>query len=233
MLSKVAGEFQQLLIKGLQHQMSDTANTTHQTSAAPLNAMRQFTFHFKKQKTLDAEGEMIKRPSVILDVPVPTYDGLIVAIGNDSKVSTFLLDLIEEAIKDQVRDMLVDSDKPVQRQEDLDVKKLTLEYIANIPKSERAGGNIPKETWEAFEKDYIEVMYTEARPKASINAAKVFLAKLAPARTDKVSLALLQSRLAEWLTRSSNTDDFMDIYKYLDDRISMLLAKEIDLASQL
>ena len=163
---------------------------THEVKATaePLAIDREFKFSFKKQTITDDLGAEVKRPPVSLLIPMPTFSGLLSSL-DDAKVVAFVLDLCEEAIKDQVRAQLSDNDKPVMRQEDLDISKLTLLAIANMPNSERTGGGISKETWEEWEKDYIEIMVPlrGSDPKANekvAKAAKLFAGRFYQCRTD-------------------------------------------------
>ena len=110
--------------------------------ASPLSVDREFKFSFKKQTIKDELGIEQKRPPVTLTVPIPTFEGLVDIISKDQKAVQFILDLAEEAIKDQIRVQLSDEDKPVNRQEDLDLWKLSISFIAKMPKSERSGCGI-------------------------------------------------------------------------------------------
>lgn len=192
---------------------------------------KEFKFSFKQQTVTDEiTGEEKKRPPVIVTVPVPTIDGLIESLRNP-KVVSFVLDLIEEGIKDQVREQLSDAEKPVNRQEDLDLSKLTLEYISSLTKTARTGGGIAKDVWEGWEKDYIEVMVVQrANDKNPLErvtkAAKIFVAKLLPVKTDKNALRFLRDQLAIWASNSSNLEDFQDVYRYLDERATDLINKD-------
>lgn len=193
---------------------------------APMHQDREYKFSFKKQTVKDELGMDIKRPPVILTVPIPTFDGLLEALA-DTKVSSFVIDLVEEAIKDQVRSQLSDEDKPVNRQEDLDLTKLTLSYIANMPKSERTGGGISKEVWTDFEKDYVEVMVPIRKDEVRVSkAAALFTGRLAKCRTDKPVLNFLRKQLGTWAENTPNIEDYAEVYKFLDDKITEYLNKD-------
>lgn len=198
------------------------------TPAPPLALDREFKFSFKKQKIMDDTlGMEVKRPPVTLNVPIPTFEGLVEALMSGDKVSQFVLDLVEEAIKDQVRSQLSDTDRPVMRQSELDTSKLTLSYIANMPKSERTGGGISKETWDEFEKDYIETMGPiRGSVDKAAKAAKLFTGRYAQCRTEKNVLKFLQEQLATWSQNSAQVEEFADVFKYLDDRATDLINKD-------
>lgn len=211
-----------------QEQKEDMVHPHAHTNSAPLTTNQRMNFFFKKK--LNDLGELVKRPTVILDVPIPTYDGLLHDVSNNAKVAEFLLELVADAVKNRVRDMLADDEKPLQGQSDLNLNEISLTYIANIPKSERAGGSISKETWEAFERDYTTVMIDPANPARSKTAAKLFVNKFSTCKTDKKVLSLLQIRLAEWFSKTPEADDFSDVYKYLDDRLTSLLTVNVELS---
>ena len=194
---------------------------------APKSLMKEFRFSFKKQTTKDELGQEIKRPPVVLSVPVPTFEGMLESL-TDTKVQQFVLDLLEEAVKDQVRIQVGDEEKPVNRQEDLDLSKLDLVYIANMPKSERTGGGISEEVWKAFQEDYITTMVTHSgKEKEKVErASNLLVKKFQPVRTEKSVLTFLRSQLAFWASHTSNLDDFAEVYKFLDDRAGMLLNKD-------
>jgi len=200
---------------------------------APLYNIRELKFSFKKQVLKDADGNPIKdelgvekkRPPVVLNVKVPTFEGLLTEIS-DPNVANFVLDLVEEAIKDQVRQQLSDEENPVNRQEELDEKKLTLSYIANIPRSERTGSALSKEVFEDFGKDYIEVMQQFRAVEKVTHAAKLFMGKLNSVKTDKRILKLLREQLATWAENTKQLEDLQEVYVFLDNRISTFLKKD-------
>jgi hypothetical protein len=217
------------------------AQTMQKPATPPLHLDREFKFSFKRQTIKDELGIEQKRPPVTLTVPIPTYDGLLEALSSeDPKIAPFILDLVEEAIKDQIRTQISDEDKPVNRQEDLDLSKLTIQYIANLPKSERTGGGISKEAWEEWAKDYQETMVPiravggitkeDAADKVA-KAAKLMTSRFNPCKTDKPVLNFLRAQLAQWASNTKNLEDHGEIFNYLDNKASDLLAR--DTTSQL
>ena len=57
-------------------------------------------------------------------------------------------------------------------------------------------------------------------------AAKMFASKLNAVRTDKGALKFLREQLGIWATKTSALDDFAEVYKYLDDRMTDLLNRD-------
>jgi hypothetical protein len=191
----------------------------------------EWKFSFKKSTIKDPEtGEDVKRPPITLTVPVPTFDGVVKALEEDSatesrKVTNFLLDLIEDAIKDRVREQLT-GEKPVMAQDQLNLAELTLTYIANLPKAERTGGGISKETWGEWEADYIAVMSPIRGEEKATKAAKLFTARLTPVRSDKKVLEFLRGQLNVWASKSENNEEFLDVFTYLDSKCSELMNRD-------
>jgi len=202
------------------------ANTTAQSSTitAAQTSTKEWKFSFKKQQINNDVGQPVKRPPVTLTVPVPTFDGLIRSFTNE-KVQNYIMDLVEEAIKDRVRVQLSDDEKPVNRQDDLDLSKLTLEYIADLPKTERTGSAISKEDWEAWSANYIQVMSPKRGADKATTAAKTFMAKFAPAKGKSEVIKFLQEQLQTWAseTDGDSLENFSEIYTYLDARAAAML----------
>lgn len=214
----------------LNHSSVSTHTAAHSTLAhlPPMNTiMQEAKFSFKKQSVKDELGNEIKRPPVTLQVPVPTFNGLIAHL-EDEKVQQFILDLVSGAIIDQVRSQVSDEDKPVNTQEELDLSKLDLKFIANMPKAERAGSGIPKEQWDAFSADYVQtiVSTTDKGPERAAKAATLLTAKFGPVRTDKAVLKFLKDQLAYYATKTPNLEEYQDVYQFLMQKVETLLQKD-------
>jgi hypothetical protein len=177
-------------------------------------------FRFKKEK--NELGE--RRPDVKLILPVPTLEGLAAALRDENQ-REFILDLLADVVREAARDQITDETRPVNKQEELNVKKLTLEYLANQPKAVRTGGGISKEVWEAFAKDYTDVMQaaTGKSQDAVTNAAKLFVAKFNPVKTQKKVITFLRDQLAVYTSATPNLDDFADCVAFLDKKAEDLL----------
>jgi hypothetical protein len=202
-----------------------------------LTQMREFKFSFKKQTTKNELGEEVKRPPVTLSLPIPTLDGLIEGISSSEKIQQFVLDLVEEAIKEQAKSQIADEDKPVNTQSELDLTKLSLEFVASMPKSERRGSAISKEALEAWGADYIQVMTPLNLPRSAdikeageraTRAAKLCIGKFNACRGDKKVLKFLKEQLATWAQHTTETalEENAEIYQYLEERVSALLNKD-------
>lgn len=182
-------------------------------------------------KPVDELGKVLeKRPSIKLAIPIVTFDGLLEALSDD-KQQQFILDIIEEyiitAAKQQVSPV-ADETKPVNDQESLDISKLTLNFLANQPRAERRGGGIAKEIWEAFAKDYVEVMPAVSNKTAEQvgNAAKILLSKFQLVKTHKNVISYLQTQLALWFQNTKQAEEFAECYEFLDAKAKTLLAAD-------
>lgn len=178
-------------------------------------------FSFRKNEI----GE--KRPAVALNIPTLTFDGVIAAL-KDAKQRELVLDLVNEAIYDQVREQLNDESNPVNSQAQLDLSKLTFDFIANMPKAERRGGGISKEIWEKFGQDYAAVMLPlTGRTQDQINTAvKLLLAKFQPVKTNKPLISKLKEYIDMWFSKTTNAEEFAECYEFLGKKAESLLAAD-------
>lgn len=200
----------------------------------PQILMRETPFHFKtprsdkkndKGEPVDDLGVVLKkRETVKLNIPLITFAGLVEALEND-KQQQYVLDVLNDQIIEAARIQVSDELTPVNKQDELDLSKLTIAFLASQPKSERRGGGIAKEIWESWAKDYIAVMPAVAGKtvEAVGNAAKLFLAKFQPVKSNKKVLAVLKEQLALWLENSPNAEEYMECFEFLDTKVDALL----------
>ena len=209
----------------------------------PVVQNHEVLFSFKKprkgpdgKEPTDEVGQpIVARPSFKMNIPVPTFEGLIKALENE-KTQEYILDIIADAVKGAARAQVDDETKPVNRQEDLRLDQLTLEYLANVPKTERRGAGIPKEVWAEWEKDYISVMLSATGKEADKigNAAKLFLSRLQPIKTNKKVLQFLAGQLDIWMENTQNSEEFADVYEFLRKKTDEFLnADEASLLANL
>lgn len=182
---------------------------------------KEAKFFFKKNDL----GE--KRPTFSLMLPMLTIHGLVNAL-QDAKQQEYVLSIVNDAVVAAARIQVNDEEKPVNKQEELDLTKLTLEFLANQPAAERRGGGIAKEVWEAFAKDYIVVMapITNKSADALGNAAKIFLAKFQPVKTNKPVLKFLKEQLALYANNTQSLEEFAECVEFLDTKADTLLATD-------
>jgi hypothetical protein len=187
----------------------------------PLAVLKTDKFHFKK----DELGN--KRPTIELKYPVPTIDGVIAAL-QDQKQAKFILETLAAESYKAARQQVGAETNPVNSQEELDLSQLTLEFLANLPEAERRGGGIGKEVWEAFGKDYLEVMpgVTGKSAEQIGNAVKLLLAKLQPVKTNKKVLAFLKEQLALYIRTTENGEEYAECVEFLMGKCDALMAAD-------
>lgn len=186
-------------------------------------SMQEFNFRFKKDKLGN------QRPSIKMQAPVPTADGVVEILTKGDKKQWAL---IEEAMYSVVRDTLggfvaEESFNP----ETFDVSKLFWEAIANMPKEDRRSSTIPEEQWTGFVASYMEVMpsVTGKTPEQVKNATEVFVRKLVPVKSNKKLVEKLKEQLALYAQQPA-AEQFSDVLDLLLKRCDTYLAAD-DLAS--
>lgn len=167
-----------------------------------------------------------KRPNVELSVPVPKLEKLAEVIEhaytkNDegkevlTKEAELLLEAVQDIIQLEVRGYV---------QDNLDVSpenfpydKFTWEAIANQDKVSRRGAGIPKETWEAFSKDYIATMpaLTGKTAEQVGNAAKIFVRKFKDVAGNTPIIKKLQEQLSIYISNSKQAEEYTDVLEFL------------------
>lgn len=183
----------------------------------------QFKFTFKSRKVTDASGNTQVIPAaapVEMVAPVPTLAGLIEILNQGGAGATFLLEVAADAVFDYTKSILSDINPA-----DYDPLKLSWETIASAPREDGRKG-ISKERWAEFKEDYCAVMAQVSGLSAAQieNAAKFFVAKLAPVKSNKPRLLRLQELLGLYLSNSANAD--IQICEYLAARIDEYLKLE-------
>lgn len=185
----------------------------------PLVTQKETTFWFRKDKVTD-----VKRPDVKINVPFLTEDGLVEALM-DEKQRALVLEAVNDIIKKAASEQVNDDTKPVNTQEELDLSKLTLEFIANLPPAARKGGGISKEIWEEFAKDYIAIMPSvTGRELEKVQlAATIMTKRLQPVKYQKKLLTFVAEQLDLWFTNTKNKEEFMEVYEFLSEKAKEFL----------
>ena len=192
---------------------------------------KEVKFAFRTIKD-EATGLESKRPTIEQKIPVPSVEGIIAILEAGGKQLEMLQDAVADVIYQRAREILADDEKLTEVPIDL----LAWEIIANLPKAERKGRGIPKETWEDFSKDYIAVMpaITGKTAEQVGNAAKIFLNKFQQVKTNKPVVSLLKGQLAMYLNSSPNAESFSECVEFLMNKAeTLLLADEAALLEAL
>lgn len=192
-------------------------------------------FNFKSRAIKDEAGNTIgrtkKQPSIEAAIPVLELTEISALLQDqpESPVSKLIAEAVARIVIDAARDQFDevieafgdDATKEVQASM-LDYDKLTLEYIASIPPTQRGASALTEEDWVAFYNDYLATMVAatgkaEARIMNQINLFK----KPAKAKSNKEVLAVLIDQLEIYMSASANLEDTA----VCADRISTKLKK--------
>ena len=189
---------------------------------------KEMSFFFRTKEEKNQLGETVKskRPTVKLNIPVITLDGVINLIneGNGTKIAG-LLSVLEDVIYKQAKEQ-VDENEAID-QEKLDLTKLTLDYILTLPPSSRSSNAPSEEQWKAFELDYPAVMAAVQpdRTTEQISLARdLFLKKLTPVKDKPQMIKVLQDYIALWFTNSKQQEELTTVFEYTNNRAEALLA---------
>lgn len=180
---------------------------------------KEVKFNFRANKELGT-----KRPSVSLLLKVLTLEGLvdILESGNEKEIA-LVLETLQAPILSEARNQ-VDENEAI-TQDTLDNTKLTWNYISLLEPAARRGGGIPKETWEAFVADYIEVMpaVTGKTVDQVTRAASLLGSKLSSVKGNKPVLTFLREALDLYFASTSKTEEFVECYEFLVNKADSLL----------
>lgn len=184
--------------------------------------VKEFKFHFKTVKDKDS-GIETKRPTIELKLPIPSIEGIIAILEAGGKQLELLQSAVADIIVAQARSILGDNETITADNFPLD--QCLWEFIANMPEAEKRGRGIPKEVWEEFAADYIEVMpaITGKTAEQVALAAKLFLNKFQQVKTNKPVIGKLREQLAIYANNSKQAENFTDCIKFLDDKANDLM----------
>lgn len=214
------------IVEGTNSAGVDASDEAASTSAKTDNKVK-FWFREPTAEAKKKDPTLVKRADLELLLPFVDEEQLINSIGSDPKVMQYVVDIVNNAIEDEARLQVKRDENPVMSQEELDVSKLTLEYLADKP-SERKSSGISKEDWQEFEAKYISVMPTlEGRDVEKVKkVAKIFVARLVPMKTSKPVLEAIQPMLATFYGSLDEGDKekFTPIYAYLEKKFEEYMA---------
>jgi hypothetical protein len=202
--------------------MTDQATQEIQANFDNKVDIKDYKFHFKTVKDKES-GIETKRPTIELKLPVPSVEGIIAILEAGGKQLELLQSAVESVIVGQARSILGDNENMTDK--DFPLEQCLWEFIANMPEAEKRGRGIPKEVWEEFAADYIEVMpsVTGKSSEQVALAAKLFLNKFQQVKTNKPVISKLREQLAIYANNSKQAENFADCIKFLDDKANDLL----------
>jgi hypothetical protein len=186
------------------------------TTTAPAVSLVEMKFRFKKDKMGN------QRPAVELkNVPVPNENYVITILEKGGKELKLLLEVMAGTVRSAAAAIVSDDEKITADSFPMD--KVSWEAIANQERAERA--TIAAETWEAFAKEYLEIMpaLTNKTPEQLGNAIQVYLKKFAIIKTNKKVLEKLKEQLTIFVENTKNGEDFADILELLQGKLELYL----------
>lgn len=177
-----------------------------------------------------------KRPTASLQVPVLELEDVLGICESGGKQVELLLEACNNVIYSHVRDLMgdaIDANPNVELNQgwlDSVIAQATWDAIANLPAAQRGQQGIAKETWAAFEQDYVATMAT-LHPERQVDriklAAKYLRTKFSSIKSDKKGISLLLSMLAEWFSNTAKAEDFAEVFTAINSRGEELLNKEV------
>lgn len=184
--------------------------------------VKEVSFYFR---TVTDEKTKVKtkRPTVEMPVPVPSFEGIIKILENGGKGAELLQEAVAQVVIDQAREWVNDNENASADNAPYD--KFTWEAIANLPKAERRGGGIPKETWDDFAAEYVSIMpsLTNKTKEQVELAAKVFVSKFVNAKTNKPVLKVLQDQLAIFVANTQKAEELEQPIVWLSNKLETLI----------
>ena len=196
--------------------MNAPAHTINANPADTHVELKEMKFRFKKDKT----GS--QRPTVELKkVPVPSVTGLINIIETGGKSLELLLEVASDTIRAALASYI--SDNEAAAENNIPWNKFTWKAVAEAPRAERS--TIAAELWDAFTKDYLEVMpaVSGKTPDQLGNACQVYLKKFSIIKTNKPIIKNLQQQLGLYMEHSKKAEDFVEILELLNDKAKAYL----------
>ena len=179
---------------------------------------KTFKFNFKKRTIKDENGatigEIAKKPSIEVDLPVLSSAGVVEALQAGGKEAEVILDAINfvfyQAARQQFDDVIenmTNADDEV-KSSDLNFDKLQLSYLANLPPATRGGASISEDEWNYFFSDYLAVMVaaTGKEERRIANQIEHFK-KPNRCKANQAVLEVLVDQLSIYVSKSANIED--------------------------
>lgn len=188
-----------------------------------LEASANFKFRYRKDKFGN------QRPTIEFEGKVPSVPGIIAILEAGGPQLKLLQDAMYEVVAGEYRSFLLDNEEATASS--LDPANFTWEVIANRPREDRRASAITAELWEAWAKDFMEIMpgVTNKHPDSIAASTTAFLKKFTVVRTQKPILRALKGQLALYMQHSPNAEEFQDILELLSRKADLYLnADETD-----
>lgn len=216
----------------------DSAVAETQTNVVPLPTSQTagLTFPQKQKFRFNKDSETgFQRPSVEVEVPVPSYQGLIKILteaetANGKKAFDLLQQAATRVIIDELRSYVADNSNA--NQDTIPWEKFTFEAISQIPQGIRGVSAIAKELWEKFAKAYVAVMpaLTNSTPEVAAARVSVLVQKFRPLTGNpdrKKIIENLMNTLAIFVeSNAPDMEEFSPILEFLTKKADELKAED-------
>jgi hypothetical protein len=197
-----------------------------------------------------------KHPEIKAVLPVPTAEDLVgyLAYAGETqpasdapdakqvptaraKIAAFILDLVADSVKDagkiQINEFLEKNENDPKARFSVnlfDLNKLTLEYIANLPKGQRGAWAPDDDELKAFGEVYTNVMVHEVKydPKKVKVHVDQILKGFAKIKADKVAVDKMKSFLTVFASKvdEETMEEHERVFGWLNDRADKYLKAE-------
>jgi hypothetical protein len=192
---------------------------------ATLAISQQFEFNFKTNKA------GYKRPSIKVDIEVPTVHGIadIINSGNVKQIE-LLLAAVADTVRSQAVSLIADDETVTA--DNFPHAKCTWEFISALTKAERETSKVSDEQLNSFLETYLEVMTRiGARNRTQLtNAAAIMAKRLTLVKFNKDALGKLQAQLsifAEQQEAEQHVEALSFLLKRIDTYLKLDDAKEL------
>jgi len=179
---------------------------------------KSFKFNFKKRTIKDENGQTIgeiaKKPSIEVALPVLSTAGVIEALQAGGKEAEVILDAVNfvfyQAARQQFDDVIENMTNPDDevKASDLNFDKLQLSYLANLPPATRGGAASSEDEWNFFFSDYLSVMVaaTGKEERRIANQIEHFK-KPNRCKANQAVLEVLVDQLSIYVSKSAAIED--------------------------
>lgn len=189
--------------------------------AVPAGCMAQeMKFNFKARNLYDESGKVVgkskKQPSLVIALPVPMHDTVAAFLADTASKESGLImsavsDLIYTAARnqfDEIIDGFEGDDSRTVAASMLDLSKLDLTYIANLPPTSRASSVPGEEDFKSFFTDYLGTMpQITGKAVAAIEKHIKLFSKPTSIKANKPVLELLVGQLDLYMANTAAIED--------------------------
>ena len=201
--------------------------------ALPAGCMAQeMKFNFKARNIYDETGKAVskskKQPSLVIALPVPMHETVASFLADVSSKESGLImaavsDLIYTAARnqfDEIIDGFEGDDSRTVAASMLDMSKLDLTYIANLPPTSRASSVPGEDEFKSFFTDYMATMPAiTGKPLASIDKHIKLFTKPTSIKANKPVLELLVGQLDLYMANTQAIEDTGATASYIRNKL--------------